>query len=169
MVKISTPTFTIKLVSKSKIKNNIDKSSYKCSRKCYAVVVKINNEFKAVVNINGKYDSVIEIDQSNDSRLILPFIEESLNLKDRTHVFLKNVDKSGKHTIIIRTKEQCHCYPGLPTQYDAVKENLLIAGHIISKNGKMYFDYEDLVKYNYLSEFKLCDIKIDNDKPLFSK
>ena len=54
-------------------------------------------------------------------------------------------------------------------EYDALKENLLIAGHIIRKNGKMYFDYEDLVKYHYLAKSKLCDVKVDDTKPLFSK
>lgn len=169
MVKVFVPTFTINVASKPKVKKNNDISSNKCSRKCYAVVVKIDNEFKAVVNINGNYDSVIKGDQFSNSRLILPFTEESLDLKDKTHVFLKNVDKSGRKPIVIRTEEHCYYHPGLPTQYDAVKENLLIAGHIIRKNGKMYFDYENLVKYHYLAKFKLCDIKVDDNKPLFSK
>ena len=168
MVKVLFPTFTINVASKPKIKNN-DESFNKCSRKCYAVVVKIDGEFKAVVNIDGNYDSVIEGDQFSNSRLTLPFTEESLDLKDKTHVFLKKVDKSGKQPVVIRTGDQCHYHPGLPTQYDAVKENLLIAGHVIRKNGKMYFDYEDLVKYHYLSKFKLCDVKVDDNKPLFSK
>lgn len=168
MVKVFNPIFTIKIASKPKVKNS-NISFNKCSRKCYAVVVKIDNEFKAVVNIDGNYDSVIEGDQFSNSRLTLPFTEESLDLKDKTYIFLKTLDKSGKKPTVIRTKEQCHRQPGLPTQYDAVKENLLIAGHIVRKNGKMYFDYEDLVKYHYLAEFKLCDVKIDNNKPLFSK
>ena len=163
------PTFTINVVSKPKIKNNNDISSNKCSRKCYAVVVKIDNEFKAVVNIDGNYDSVIEGDQFSNSKLTLPFTEESLELKGKTHVFLKDVDETGKQPVVIRTESQCHLHPGLPTQYDAVKENLLIAGHIIRKNGKMYFDYEDLVKYHYLAKFKLCDVKVDDNKSLFSK
>lgn len=163
------PTFTINVVSKPKIKNNNDISSNKCSRKCCAVVVKIDNEFKAVVNIDGNYDSVIEGDQFSNSKLTLPFTEESLELKGKTHVFLKDVDETGKQPVVIRTESQCHLHPGLPTQYDAVKENLLIAGHIIRKNGKMYFDYEDLVKYHYLAKFKLCDAKVDDNKPLFSK
>ena len=169
MVKVFMPTFTINVVSKPKIKNNNDISSNKCSRKCYAVVVKIDNEFKAVVNIDGNYDSVIEGDQFSNSKLTLPFTEESLELKGKTHVFLKDVDETGKQPVVIRTESQCHLHPGLPTQYDAVKENLLIAGHIIRKNGKMYFDYEDLVKYHYLAKFKLCDAKVDDNKSLFSK
>lgn len=168
MVKVFTPTFTINVVSKPKIKKH-NTSFNNCSRKCYAVVIKIDNEFKAVVNVDGNYDSVIEGDQFSNSRLTLPFTKESLDLKDKTHVFLKNVDKSGKQPVVIRTEEKCNLYPGLPTQYDAVRENLLIAGHIIRKNGKMYFNYEDLVKYHYLSKSKLCDVKVDDDKPLFSK
>ena len=59
--------------------------------------------------------------------------------------------------------------PGLPTQYNVIHENLLLAGHIIRKNGKMYFEYEDLVAYHYLSESRICDVKVDNTKPLFNK
>ena len=168
MVKVFTPTFTINVVSKPKITKH-NTSFNNCSRKCYAVVIKIDNEFKAVVNVDGNYDSVIEGDQFSNSRLTLPFTKESLDLKDKTHVFLKNVDKSGKQPVVIRTEEKCNLYPGLPTQYDAVRENLLIAGHIIRENGKMYFNYEDLVKYHYLSKSKLCNVKVDDDKPLFSK
>lgn len=167
MVKVFNPTFTINIASKSKRK--ITKSINSISRKCYAVVVKDNNEYKAVVNIDEKYIPIVEGDEFSNSKLILPFTEESLDLKDKTHVFLKNKDKLGKNVVVIRNERDCHFSPGLPTQYDAVKENILIAGHIVRKNGKMYFNYEDLVKYYYLSEFKLCDVKIDNDKPLFSK
>ena len=59
--------------------------------------------------------------------------------------------------------------PGLSTQYNTVHENLLLAGHIIRKNGKMYFEYEDLVAYHYLAESRICDVKVDNTKPLFNK
>ena len=104
MVKVFVPTFTINVASKPKVKKNNDISSNKCSRKCYAVVVKIDNEFKAVVNIDGNYDSVIEGDQFSNSRLTLPFTEESLDLKDKTHVFLKNVDKSGNGKITLQSK-----------------------------------------------------------------
>ena len=59
--------------------------------------------------------------------------------------------------------------PGLPTQYNTVHENLLLAGYIIRKDGKMYFEYEDLVKHHYLSKSSLCEVKIDTTKPLFNK
>ena len=60
-------------------------------------------------------------------------------------------------------------HPGSPDRYDALKENLLIAGHIIRKNGKMYFNYENLVKYHYLSKYYVNDVDINDDIPLFNK
>ena len=80
MVKVFTPAFTINVVSKPKVKKNNNTSFNSCSRKCYAVVIKVDNEFKAVVNIDENYDSVTEGDQFSNSRLTLPFTEESLDL-----------------------------------------------------------------------------------------
>ena len=33
----------------------------------------------------------------------------------------------------------------------------------------MYFEYEDLVAYHYLAKYYLCEVNIDDTKPLFNK
>lgn len=167
MVKISNPVFTINIASKSKhgskpICSNI-------SRKCYAVVKEIDGEFKAVININKQHIRLKKGDELSSEQLILPFTERSLDLKNKIYVFLKEKDKYGHYVCVIRDTITANLFPGLPTQYNAVHENLLLAGHIIRKNGKMYFEYEDLVAYHYLSEFHICDVEVDNNKPLFNK
>ena len=166
-MKLNFPTFTIKLASKPKQKvKSFDNS---ISRKCYAVVKEIDGEFKAVININKQYVRLKEGDELSDEQLILPFTERSLDLKGKIYVFLKEKDKYGHYVCIIRDTMTANLIPGLPTQYNTVHENLLLAGHIIRKNGKMYFEYEDLVAYHYLSEFRICDVKVDDTKPLFNK
>ena len=167
MIKLRIPAFTINPASKSKRKSKPTGSNI--SRKCYAVVKEIDGEFKAIINIDNKHIYLKEGDELSNEQLVLPFTEKSLDLKDKTYVFLKNKDKYGHYVCVIRDRNIAHFFPGIPTQYNTIHDNLLIAGHIIRKNGKMYFEYEDLVAYHYLSEFRICDIEVDNTKPLFNK
>lgn len=167
MVKVFNPIFTINLASKPKRESKPTGSNI--SRKCYAVVKEIDGEFKAVININKQHIRLKEGDELSSEQLILPFTEKSLDLKGKTYVFLKEKDKYGHYVCMIRDTMTANLAPGIPTQYNAVHENLLLAGHIIHKDGKMYFEYEDLVAYHYLSESRICNVKVDNTKPLFNK
>lgn len=167
MVKVFNPVFTINLASKPKRESKQTGSNI--SRKCYAVVKEIDGEFKAVININKQHIRLKEGDELSSEQLILPFTERSLDLKGKIYVFLKEKDKYGHYVCVIRDTMSAELHPGLPTQYNTVHENLLLAGHIIRKNGIMYFEYEDLVAYHYLSESRICDVRVDNDKPLFNK
>ena len=167
MIKVNMPIFTIKVASKSKRESKSTGSNI--SRKCYAVVKEIDGEFKAVININKEYVRLKEGDELSNEQLVLPFTEKSLDLKHKTYVFLKNKDKYGHYVCIIRDRNTAHFFAGIPTQYNTIHDNLLIAGHIIRKNGKMYFEYEDLVAHHYLAESHICDVKVDNNKPLFNK
>lgn len=167
MVKISNLVFTINIASKSK--HGSKPTGSNISRKCYAVVKEIDGEFKAVININKQHIRLKQGDELSSEQLILPFTKRSLDLKDKIYVFLKEKDKYGHYICVIRNPMTANLFPGLPIQYNAVHENLLLAGHIIRKNGKMYFEYEDLVAYHYLSEFHICDVNVDNNKPLFNK
>ncbi len=167
MVKVFNPVFTINLASKPKRESKPTGSNI--SRKCYAVVKEIDGEFKAVININKQHIRLKEGDELSNEQLILPFTEKSLDLKGKIYVFLKEKDKYGHYVCMIRDIMTANLAPGLPTQYNVVHENLLLAGHIICKDGKMYFEYEDLVAYHYLSESRICDVKVDNTKPLFNK
>lgn len=167
MVKVFNPVFTINIASKPKREFKLTGSNI--SRKCYAVVKEIDGEFKAVININKQHICLKEGDELSNEQLILPFTEHSLDLKGKIYVFLKEKDKYGHYVCVIRDTMTANLYPGLPTQYNVVHENLLLAGHIIRKDGKMYFEYEDLVAHHYLSESRICDVKVDNTKPLFNK
>lgn len=167
MVKVFNPIFTINLASKPKKESKPSGSNI--SRKCYAVVAVIDGEYKAIVNYEKKHIYVREGGDLSNEQLVLPFTEESLSLKDKLYVWAKQKDKYGHHVCIIRDYMTAHLHPGVDGTYDAIRENLLIAGHIVRKNGKMYFEYEDLIAYHYLSEARITDVKVDNTKPLFKK
>ena len=167
MINVNMPIFTIKVASKSKRESKSTGSNI--SRKCLAVVKEIDGEFKAVINIDNKHIYLKEGDELSNEQLVLPFTEKSLDLKDKTYVFLKNKDKYGHYVCVIRDRNTAHFFPGILTQYNTIHDNLLIAGHIIRKNGKMYFEYEDLVAHHYLTESYICDVNVDDTKPLFNK
>lgn len=167
MMKLHFPDFTIKIAIKPK--HEVKHSSNSISRKCYAVVKEIDGEYKAVINIDKKHIRLKEGDEVTNEQLILPFTEQSLDLKDKIYVFAKNKDKYGHNVCIIRNSITASLSPGLPVQYNVFHENLLIAGHIIRKNGKMYFEYEDLVKFHYSHQSPLCIVKVDDTKPIFNK
>lgn len=170
MVKVlNTKTFSIKLASKPKKETKSTVSGSNISRKCYAIVAIINGEYKAIVNYEKKPIYLYEGGELSNKQLVLPFTEKSLSLKDKIYVWLKHKDKYGKNVCIIRNNITANLHPGVDTQYNAVRENLLLAGHIVRKDGKMYFEYEDLVAYHYLAEHRLCEVKVDNTKPLFNK
>lgn len=171
MVKVFNPsTFSIKLASKPKKETKSTVNGSNISRKCYAIVAVIDGEYKAIVNHEKKSIYLREDSDLSNEQLVLPFTEKSLSLKDKTYVWLKHKDKYGKHVCVIRNNYlTTHLHPGIDTQYDAIRENLLIAGHIVRKDGKMYFEYEDLIAYHYLAECHLCEVKVDNTKPLFNK
>lgn len=168
MEKVFAPAaFTIKLASKPKRETNLKGNNI--SRKCLAVVKEIDGEFKAVINLDKKYIRLKEGDELSNEQLVLPFTEKSLDLRDKLYVWLKKKDKYGHNVCIIRDSFTAHLHPGIPTQYDVFKENILISGHIVRKDGKMYFNYEDLVAFNYLNESYIIDINVDDTKPLFNK
>lgn len=167
MVKVFNPIFTINLANKPKKKHK--PTGNNISRKCYAVVAIIDGEYKAIVNYKKESICICENEDLSNEQLVLPFTEESLSLKDKPYVWAKQKDKYGHNVCIIRDYMTAHLHPGVDGIYDAVRENLLIAGHIVRKNGKMYFEYEDLIAYHYLSEARITDVKIDDNKPLFNK
>lgn len=167
MIKVFNPAFTINLASKPKKESK--PSGNIISRKCYAIVAIIDGEYKAIVNYEKKHIYIYEGGDLSNEQLVLPFTEESLSLKDKLYVWLKEKDKYGHNICIIRNYKTAHLHPGIDGSYNAVRENLLIAGHIVRKNGKMYFKYEDLISYNYLSETRITEVNVDNTKPLFNK
>lgn len=140
------PKFTIKpaIIAKHKTTKNFSK----VSKKFYAVIIKDKDDtFKARLTISP-------LEESEDKGfipqeyLVLPLTPDSLILKGKTHVFSKNKDKYGHYICYIRERINSIINPGLDSQYDVLKEGILISGRIVEKDGKNYFNYEELIAFS---------------------
>lgn len=167
MTKVFLPNFTINIASKPKQES---RGVPVISRKVLAIVAKIDNEYKAIINHEQKEVFYKEGDTTSTDKLILPFTEQSLSPKDKTYVWTKFKDKTtNKQICIIRDIITANLHPGTIDQYDTVIENLLIAGFIVRKDGKMLFKYTDLIAFHYANEGKINIVQIDETKPIFNK
>lgn len=154
MTKIFAPNFILK----ARVPKNRKETTRlnKVSRKCYAVVITVNNELKACIT------------KSDESKLVIPFTKRSLDLKGKAYVFSKTKDKNNRPIIIIRDDYKSITNCGSNDQYSTLIDSIYIAGYIINSNGKMYFDYTDFVAINNLAP-KFNDVNIDENKPLFKE
>lgn len=131
-------TFTINL-AKSKPKS---KTINKKSKRMFAVVIEDDGILKARIQTNTE-DEDIQYD-------VIPFTDRSFDLKNKTHVFLKNRDKYGKRVCIIRDKSKAFLYSGQHPEFKVLDKGLLISGYIITIDNKRYFDYDKLVAFHEL-------------------
>lgn len=139
------------------IKHTTTVSKPKASRLCLGTVVKVNEVYQCKVYLHNT---------SNDEEfIIVPFTEESLNLKDKTMVYGTKKDKNNHWIEYHRDKLVAHIHPGLPTQYTTVVEGCVCSGHVIRQNGKLYFDMKNVHGIGKL----LRDVPIiDESVPLFN-
>ena len=138
-------SFAIKAVAVNKVKRE-SKAVTKVGKKCQAVVIKDNDVLKARLTtspVAGSKETLNEF-------LVLPLTPNSFNLKGKTKVFLKEKDKYGHYVCVIRDELTAKLHLGVDTQFDTLHEGLLISGHVVKKDGKQYFDYEDLVAFTEL-------------------
>lgn len=140
MTNINNTIFTLKVASPVKKERN---SYSKIGKKCSAVVIEDNGELKARL-----VTSPVKDNEEFQEYILLPFTNNSFKLKGKTHVFLKEKDKYNHHICVIRDSTTAIISPGVPSQYDALHKGLLVGGHVIRKNGKNYFNYEELIAYN---------------------
>ena len=131
-------TFTINL-AKGKPKS---KPINKKSKRMFAVVIEDDGILKARIQTNTE-DEDIQYE-------VLPFTDMSFDLKNKTHVFLKNRDKYGKRVCIIRDKSKAFLYSGQHPEFKVLDKGLLISGYIITIDNKRYFDYDKLVAFHEL-------------------
>lgn len=137
-------SFGIKLASSTKTKRF--SNTYKRIGKVREAEVQlINGELRA---FTSPVEEMCDDDASITLEYVaLPFTPKSLELKGKTNVFLKGRDEHGKRVCVIRSAFKANTSPGIEDQYDALIPGLLISGHIVSNNGKHYFEYENLLAY----------------------
>ena len=148
--------FTINIAKGFKKKLKSSKPN-KVSRLCIGTVIKEENEYKIRISLRN--------DPEYSDFIIVPFTEESLELKGKTIVYSHEKDKFGHNIAYHRDPSICTIFPGLPTQYTAVVEKLVCSGYVIRKDGKLMFDLKETHGVgNYVHDLPT---RIDDTKPLF--
>lgn len=132
--------FNIKLASFKKINSSKNKH---IGKKYQAIVIKENDIFKAKL-----ISSPVEDTKLFRKISILPFTEESFNLRNSTHIYSKKRDKSNHYICIIRKPIEAKLGPINDSNFSTLREGLKIEGHIYIKDNIYYFNYEKLLLPN---------------------
>lgn len=85
--------------------------------------------------------------------LLLEFTEESYDIKNMTSVFSRVPDKNGKYTRYIRSESKAKFHYGSNETYIPFCVNWVCSGHIVRRNGKMMFDFNECISPNGYSTF----------------
>lgn len=112
---------------------------------------------------DGNYKVQIKYNESeNPDWLYLDFTENSYNLKGRTSIFTRKKDKKGKYTRIIRDKFKAIVFPGDSEKYIPFSPNWIIEGYICRIDGKLVFDFHDVVTIEGYSVY-IADVDNGNN------
>lgn len=129
-------SFNITIAKKDKPKKVADTYT-KIGKKCEAVVIKDGNTLKARL-INSP------VEECSEYR-VLALTPESLSLKHKSVIFYKKKDKYNHRVVIMRSPYQCMTSNADSRFYDALSEGVVISGHVVRKDKKHYFNYEQLI------------------------
>ena len=105
------------------------------------ICIKDGDDYKIQLNVKALKPDII--DKGQPDLLILPFTDESYELKGVNSVWDKNPDKNGKYTRYIRTAVNAKFMPGSPERYVPFCKNWICSGYIVRRNGKMMFDFNE--------------------------
>ena len=94
------------------------------------------------------------IDKGQPDLLILPFTEDSYDLKGMTSVFERTPDENGRYTRYIRNETDAKFHPGSPERYVPFCKNWVCSGYIVRCNGKLMFDFNECIAPNGYCTFK---------------
>ena len=110
-------------------------------------LVEKNKKGKVFIDENNIYKIAISMKNDPDfpDLLVLPFTENSYNLKGRKNVFSRTKDEFGKRTRYIRSEEKAKFHYGDSNRYIPFAPNWIVKGNIIRDNGILKFDFIDLI------------------------
>lgn len=103
-----------------------------------------NNEFKVQINASTIKPSIEE--SAIPDVLMLPFTEESYNLKGVISVFSKCVNERGLFTRYIRNIDKCRIFPGDPDKLVPFCHNWICSGYVTRRDGKLMFEFNECIK-----------------------
>ena len=150
--------FTINVAKGIKKKPSKTSNINKVSRLCLGTTIIINGVYKCKVSLRN--------DPDYPDYVVVPFTEESLDLKGKTIVYECNKDKYGHYIKHYRDDDLSKTFPGLPSQYTTVVEGEVCSGYVIRKEGKLYFDIKEVhCRGDYLMNIPE---RINENIPLFN-
>ena len=142
---------SFKLVPKKKVIKT-DSNKKLTPRLVKGICIKDGDDYKIQVNIKALKPDII--DKGQPDLLILPFTEDSYDLKGMTSVFERTPDKNGRYTRYIRNETDAKFHPGSPERYVPFCKNWVCSGYIVRCNGKLMFDFNECIAPNGYCVFK---------------
>ena len=94
---------------------------------------------------DGIFKVSVEVDKNSTKEEILDFTTESFEVKNRLTVFIKQKDKNGKRTRVIRDEWKAKVHPGSTEHYIPFNKNWIIKGYIVKDGFIRLFDFKELV------------------------
>lgn len=90
--------------------------------------------------------SIENKDSANEE--ILDFTLDSFDVKNRLTVFIKQKDKNGKRTRVIRDEWKARAHPGSTEHYIPFNKNWIVKGYIVKDGYIRLFEFKELVGIN---------------------
>ena len=103
----------------------------------------IDGEYKIQLDIR-----LIKPDIINDAHpdiLVIPFTEESYELKGLTNIFSKTCDEQGRYTRYVRNETSAKFYLNDSDRYVPFCRNWVCSGYIVRRDGKLMFDFNECI------------------------
>lgn len=136
------PFNSFKLIPKKR-KVNINCDKKVTNKLIKGICVIENNEYKIKLNVRELKPKII--DKNQPDILVIPFTEDSYDIKGQVSVFDRNPDKYGRYTRYIRDIVKAKFHPGDPERYVPFCKNRICDGYIIKKYGNLYFKFNECI------------------------
>lgn len=133
---------SFKLIPKKRVIKH-DGNKRLTSKLVKGVCIIIDGEYKIRLDVTTLKPNII--DKCQPDILVLDFTEESYDIVGVTTVFNKVPDKNGKYTRYIRNETKAKFHPGDPDRYVPFCRNWVCSGHIVRRNGKLMFDFNECI------------------------
>jgi hypothetical protein len=83
--------------------------------------------------------------QDYDKITILPFSEESFNLKDKNDLFSINPDNKGRYTRRILDNVDCAMTPKTSSMWTTLRDKHFFKGKIVKIDNQLFFDVKEYI------------------------
>lgn len=133
---------SFKLIPKKRVIKH-DGNKRLTSKLVRGVCIIIDGEFKIQLDITALKPEII--DRGKPDILVLDFTEESYNIVGVSAVFDRVPDKNGMYVRYIRNETDAKFHPGDPNRYVPFCRNWVCSGHIIRRDGKLMFDFNECI------------------------